>query len=204
MALPENGLGAVVSFSPGNDWYLNVGIGDANGRKTDLDFNSFFDDKDYFTAAEFGWTPDIQGVGQGYYQLTAWDTDGRRTHTQSKQSSGSGFALRFEQFLGEEFMSFVTYSKSSGGATSVRQLATAGIAMLDIGGYQDDIIGVAVGWGQPEDRNLRNQAIAEVFYRMQITDYLQVTPDLQIIKNPSQNRSDDTIGVIGLRLRLDF
>jgi porin len=204
MALPENGVGAVVHISPSDNWYLNVGISDANGRRTDMDFNNAFDDNDQFIAAEIGWTPDIQGYGQGYYQLTVWETDGRRQPNQSSQSSGDGYALRLEQFFGEEFLSFATYSKSSGKASSVRQLATVGIGMLDILGYQEDIVGVAVGWGEPRDGNLRDQYVAEVFYRMQITDYLQVTPDLQIIKNPSQNRSDDTIGVIGLRLRLDF
>ena len=204
ITFPGNGLGAAVSFTPGDDWYLNIGIGDANGRKTKVDFNSFFDDKDYFTAAEFGWTPDIAGYGQGYYQLTVWDTDGRKTHTRVEQSSGRGVALRLEQFLGEEFMFFASYARSSGGAKSVRQLATAGVGILDILGYKDDLIGVAGSWGQPDDRSLRDQYVAEVFYRMQITDFFQVTPDIQVIVKPAQNRDNQAIAVFGLRLRLDF
>ena len=204
IAFPGNGLGAAVSYTHRDDWYLSIGIGDANGRKTKLDFNSFFEDKDYFTAVEVGWTPNIEGYGQGFYQITGWDTDGRKTNTRSEQSSGRGIALRLEQFLGEEFMFFGTYSRSSGGAKSVRQLATAGIGMLDILGYKDDIIGVAVSWGQPEDRSLRDQYVAELFYRMQITDFFQVTPDIQVIVDPARNRDNQAIAVFGLRLRLDF
>lgn len=65
---------------------------------------------------------DVQGYGQGYYQFTVWHTDGRKTHNKSRQSSGKGFSLRFEQCLGEDILPFVTYSRASGGATSVRQL----------------------------------------------------------------------------------
>lgn len=201
---PGNGMGAAMSVAPSDDWYLTVGMGDANGRKTHFGFSSFYDEQDYFTAAEFGLTPRLKGLGQGYYQFTTWHTDGRKTGARPKQSSGKGFSLRFEQFIGEDLLPFVTYSRASGGATSVRQLLTTGIGLRDILGYKDDIIAVAVGWGQPEDRSLRNQTVAELFYRMQISDYLQVTPDIQIIREPSRNRDNDTIGVFGLRVRLVF
>ena len=172
--------------------------------KTHFGFSSFYDEKDYFTAAEFGLTPRLKGLGQGYYQFTGWHTDGRKIHTRSKQSSGKGFALRFEQFIGEDLLPFVTYSRASGGANPVRQLVTAGIGLRDIFGYKEDIVAMAIGWGQPEDRSLRNQTVGELFYRMQISDYLQVTPDIQIIREPSRNRDNDTIGVFGLRVRLVF
>jgi porin len=79
---------------------------------------------------------------------------------------------------------------------------TAGIGLRGIFGNRDDLTGVAVAWGQPEDRSLRNQYVAEVFYRVQLTEYIQVTPDLQLIVEPSKNRENDTIGVLGLRIRI--
>ena len=202
IGFPDNGPGAAVHLSPGKNWHLNLGIGDANARKTD-ESASFFNDRDYFTAMEFGLTPDIAGYGQGFYQVTLWDTDGNRARN-SNDTSGRGVAVRFEQFIGEEFMVYTTYARSTGRARATRQLATAGFGLLDILGYKDDLIGVAMGWGQPRDRSLRDQYVAELFYRIQITDYLQLTPDIQVIVDPSQNRNDDIIGVLGLRLRLDF
>jgi porin len=83
-------------------------------------------------------------------------------------------------------------------------LATAGVSITGLMGNRDDIVGLALAWGQPEDRLLRNQYIAELFYRMQITNNLQLTPDVQLIREPSRNRDNDTIGVFGLRLRLVF
>lgn len=201
---PDNGYGGAISIHPNENWYLRAGFGDANARKTSMAMKSFLQKNDYFTAMEFGLTPTIAGLGQGYYQLTIWHTDGERRRNARDQPSGKGFSIRLEQYLGEDLLPFITYSHSTGNTTAVRQLATAGIGMADILGYKDDIIGVAVGWGQPEDRSLRNQYVAEVFYRLQISDYLQITPDIQVIREPSRNRNNETIGVIGLRMRLVF
>jgi porin len=131
-------------------------------------------------------------------------TDGRDNRNEPDQPSGKGFSLRFEQEIGEGVLPFITYSRASGGATDVRQLVTAGLGLSGIFGNRDDITGVAVAWGQPEDRSLRNQYVAELFYRVQLTEHIQVTPDLQLIAEPSRNRDNDTIGVLGLRMRLLF
>jgi porin len=131
-----------------------------------------------------------------------WHTDGRDNRNEPDQQSGKGFSLRFEQEVGEDVQTFVTYSRASGGAADVRQLATVGIGLSGILYNRDDIAGVAVAWGQPEDRSLRNQYVAELFYRLQLTEHIQVTPDLQLIAEPSKNRDNDTIGVLGLRMRL--
>lgn len=202
VAFPGDGLGAAVNLRMNENWYAVLGTGDANGKRSDIDFSPSHDD--FFSAAEVGYTPEIDGLGQGFYQLTFWDSDGSRETNGRRGSSGNGFALRFEQFLGEKHFLFTSYAKASGRATSVRELATIGFGKMDIFSYQEDLIGLAIGWGKPEDGTLRDQYVGEIFYRMQITDFLQVTPDLQIIVDPSRNKRDDEIIVFGLRLRLDF
>ncbi len=204
IANPDPGWGGAVHLDLDKSWYLITAIGDANARRTSIAANDFYEKKDYFTAAEFGLTPMIAGLGQGSYQFTVWHTDGRNNRNEPNQPSGKGFSLRFEQKIGENILPFVTYSRASGGATDVRQLATAGIGLTGIFGNKDDIAAIAVAWGQPEDRSLRNQYVVEVFYRVQLTDYIQVTPDLQLIAEPSRNRDNDTIGVLGLRMRVQF
>jgi len=114
----------------------------------------------------------------------------------------SSVAVRFEQKIRDTALPFITYSRASGGATGVRQLVTAGLGLKGIIGNRSDISGVAVAWGQPENRSLRNQYVAELFYRVQLTDSIQVTPDLQLIVEPSRNRYNDAIGVLGLRMRI--
>jgi len=199
---PDPGWGGAVNLDLHKGWYLITAIGDANGSRTSMAANDFYDENDYFTAAEFGLTPNIAGLGQGSYQFMLWRTDGRDNRNEPDQPSGKGFSLRFEQEIGAGILPFITYSRASGGATDVRQLATAGIGLSGIPGNRGDITGVAVAWGQPEDRSLRNQYVAELFYRLQLTDNIQLTPDIQLIAEPSRNRDNDMIGVLGLRMRI--
>ena len=204
LANPDPGWGGAVHLDLDKGWYLITAVGDANARRTSIAANDFYDKNDYFTAAEFGLTPMLAGLGQGYYQFTVWHTDGSDNGNEPNQSSGKGVSLRFEQEIGEDILPFVSYARASGSATDVRQLVTAGIGLTGIVGNRDDIVGIAVAWGQPKDRSLRNQYVPEVFYRVQLTDYIQVTPDLQLITKPSRNRDNDMIGVLGLRMRIIF
>lgn len=193
-----------IHLAPREQWYLMLGIGDANGDREEMSFGSFFDEQDYFSAAEFGFTPELEGVGQGYYQFTVWHSDGPEQRPGQDRKDGDGFSVRFEQFFGDNLMPFLTYARASGKAVALRQLLTAGVGFANILGYQDDVIAIGWSWGQPDDRSLQNQQTTEVFYRLQISDQFQVTPNIQWIREPSRNRDDDDIGVIGLRLRFDF
>jgi porin len=42
----------------------------------------------------------------------------------------------------------------------------------------------------------------ELFYRINLTEQFTVTPDIQLVKNPAQNPTEDTIWVFGIRARL--
>ena len=42
----------------------------------------------------------------------------------------------------------------------------------------------------------------EVFYRLQLSENLAITPDIQFIINPALNPDDKTVWVLGLRARL--
>jgi carbohydrate-selective porin OprB len=44
----------------------------------------------------------------------------------------------------------------------------------------------------------------ETFYRLQVTDAVQLSPDLQLVFNPANNSRDDFIAVLGARLRFQF
>ena len=42
----------------------------------------------------------------------------------------------------------------------------------------------------------------EAFYRLQLSDELAITPDVQLLWNPALNPEEDLIWVFGLRARL--
>lgn len=61
-----------------------------------------------------------------------------------------------------------------------------------------------MGWVNPTDSALDDEYVAEVFYRIQLTRNAQLTPDLQLIANPSNAPDDDLLGIFGVRLRTAF
>ncbi|MGB6846643.1 MAG: carbohydrate porin, partial [Thermoanaerobaculia bacterium] len=69
----------------------------------------------------------------------------------------------------------------------------------------NDLFGIATSWGAPVEPDTDAQMTSEVFYRLQMTDQLQVTPALQVTHNPSFNDLKSTIYVGSvLRMRLAF
>ena len=67
-----------------------------------------------------------------------------------------------------------------------------------------DVAGIGVRWGKPADGALRDQFTSEFFYRFQLTQFLAITPDVQIIVDPALNPSEDVLALFGIRMRAAF
>jgi porin len=46
--------------------------------------------------------------------------------------------------------------------------------------------------------------VAELFYMLQLTQRLAITPDVQVVVDPPLNSDEGVIGVFGMRGRLSF
>lgn len=67
----------------------------------------------------------------------------------------------------------------------------------------NDLVGLAVNWGRAPG-NPRDQYTLELFYRYDVTDFLQFTPSFQYVANPANDPETDDILVFGVRLRAHF
>ena len=65
-------------------------------------------------------------------------------------------------------------------------------------------LGLATSWGSPPELALRDQVTTELVYRLQVTQNLSLTPNLQVCFQPSYNPAEDWISVVGLRMRSVF
>jgi porin len=217
---PSFGLGVAFRAQPTKDIYILAGIHDANGTPSDVGFDTFFNDREYFTAFEVGLAPGyLSGRRESFfdgsdYHLTIWHTDARK---KIGRPSGHGFLLSAEQPIGDQIL-FARYGYADGRVTPVGQMAAAGIAFTNMLDEKDDVIGLGVGWGRNNLGSIMiddgtgniikinadglNQYTVETFYRIQFTPRLSITADAQVIVNPSLNVDKDSIGYFGLRLRL--
>ena len=74
-----------------------------------------------------------------------------------------------------------------------------GVACNGAFGWAQDTVGLAFGVGKPSAAGVDAQFTFEFYSRMQITKRLSLTPDIQIIANPSSNPERDLLAVLGLR-----
>ena len=117
---------------------------------------------------------------------------------------GWGAAFYLVRYLGERWMPFVRGGYANDGGTLMETSVSAGV------GYdvvpKSDLLAFGFNWGRPNGNTfgsgLSDQYAMELFYRMNLTEQFTVTPDIQLVKNPAQNPTEDTIWVFGIRARL--
>jgi porin len=85
----------------------------------------------------------------------------------------------------------LTAGWSDGAAPIYNRTATVGVGCLIR--KWSDVFGVGLNWGQPPDPSLSEQWTAEIFYRMQLSQNLQLTRSLQYLKDPALNPEHSSI-----------
>jgi porin len=225
LASPWTGFGNLV-FSTGsatiglpNDATLGAGVGgyiteniyaigsltDANADPTDPfeGFDTFFNDFETFKSLEIGWTTGRDELLLNNVHVTFWHVDER---DDAGTPSGWGVNVSASAWIDERWLPFVRGGWAEDGGSLLEASVSAGF------GYQrergGDVLGVGLNWGRPNrdtfGTDLGDQYTAEVFYRWQVTQNVQLTPSVQVLVDPALNPDDDVIGVFGVRARVAF
>lgn len=200
VAFPGPGFAAAAQIKPTPWLYIDGGITDANGKATVGNFVGFFEDAEYLTFGEAGLTPTIDGLGSGRYRLAFWHIDDR---DDAGTPHDQGFSLSCDQDLGETFLVFFRYGHADGDVTRITDSVQGGVSIKDVLG-KDNLFGIAAAWSRPENNDLRDEKVVEVFQRFQITDTAQFTIGAETIFEPSNAPDDDVLGVFSARLRISF
>lgn len=196
------GLGAAASFTPTNWLYLRAGFVDGN---TNLEYPQWdtFKKTDYVYVAEIGFTPKIEGWGQGTYFISPFYADKPNKADLGKQ--GEGVAFGFEQELPIDAAVFGRGSVAKKRHAALQWWGGGGIVFTKPFGFDRDKIGIAVGVGHPDDPSFREPTyLAETYWRFQLTERLEFSPDMQFHIRPAKNRGRDVVFVGGLRMMVRF
>ncbi len=202
IAFPANGLGFNLRYWPDPRLYVDAGLADANGnpdRKPNDSIDSFLQGH-YFEAVEIGFVPDMKTVspalGEGHYRLMGWHTAEASDH-----GAGSGVALSVDQELPNQMVPFIRmgYCPAGAGRTSTEvDWGVVSVAPLE---RSSDRLGFGATWAKPTAPSTHDQFAFELFYRAQMVDGFQITPDAEFIINPALNPNSNFQAVFGLRVR---
>ena len=198
IALPGDAtLGLSGATMLGEEFFVIGGIADMNSEPTDPleTFDSFFNDNKYFTSVEFGWTDSQEQIYTDNVHLTVWHAD--ESEIQGTDD-GWGVNVSASRLFGK-WLPFVRGGYSEDAGALFEKSISAGVGYMGLG---DDgaTIGLATNWGEVEGEV--DQWISEVYYLWPILTQLEVTFNLQWIRDPAFNNEKDNLAVAGLRMRL--
>jgi porin len=186
-----------------------VGMEDTNSDPTDAGdgFDTFFSDHEYFKHLEFGQTTARDRAYSDNLHVTLWQADERKA---AATPDGWGVVGSYTRYIDQTFMPFLRAGYAEDGGSFLQKSVSAGLGYRPQtpGDTSHDLLGVGLNWGQPNETvfgsNLKDQYTGELFYRLQLTREIALTPDLQWIIDPALNPAENSIVVWGLRARMAF
>ena len=207
MGLPDDGVLALsVGHMLTDNIYVIGGIADANGKSDDIldGFNTAFDESEYFTSIELGWTASKDQIYTDNVHVTFWDFGENTRHSNATGEGGRGVNVSASWFATDNIMPFVRGGISEGDVALYDKSLSVGFGYFGLG-KPENTLGAAVNWSETNETAFGGdeQITAEVFYNMQFGKHLQITPDIQFIKDPAFS-SEDSAVVFGVRAKISL
>jgi porin len=222
---PDYGLGIAVHYSPSVPWYLSAAVADAQADIRETGFATTFQGPDYFFyILETGITPELDSANgplQGAYRAGIWyDPQPKANFDASKnRRDDTGLYLSCDQLLlkentdekdGQGLGVFFRYGYADGKRNDITNFWSIGFQYQGLfEGRDEDVLGVGFSQGifsNSADTTYNDdyENAFELYYNMQITEWLNISPAVQYIANPGGNQAVSDTVVLGLRAQMIF
>ena len=190
--------------------YLIAGFEDMRSDPNDpfKGFETFVSDHEYFKHIELGWAASQDAYDLDNWHLTLWHSDER---DEEGVENGWGAVVSFSHTVGNHWLLFARAGYAEGGGSLLQTSVSAGAGYTP-GGLQvlgsGSQLGFGFNWGRPNEAvfgsGLDDQYALEMYYRIQVTKELAITPSVQLLIHPALNPQEDTTWVGGARMRFAF
>lgn len=220
---PDYGIGATVYVEPIDGIYFSAGTVDAQADGRETGFNTAFHDEDYwFAIFETGlagqWSmPWSSRKLPGAYRVGFWydPQDKERLVTGTTKRDDMGLYLSFDQALFYEndiddqgLGAFFRYGWADRDVSDFTCFWSTGLQYVGpIPCRDEDVIGIGYANGKrgaSPDATAHREQVWEVYYDAKLTPWLNLTPNLQVIKNPGLRDNITDAIVIGVRAQMSF
>jgi len=191
-SFPDNGLGLMLRAEPADWLYVHFTLSDSDAVSTYSPFKTI--NGHWLYAGEVGYRPTVPNLGPGVYRLMVYQRD-------LESADEFGWSLSADQNLSDHYGVFLRYGGNDGGINAIRHLVSAGLSFLQPFGRANDQAGLAASYTHPTDNDLRDEYSGETYYRLQLTEGIELSGSAQVVVDPSAG-NQDVVGVWGLRLRI--
>jgi len=221
---PDPGLGVAVFLEPAAWLGVGIGVYDGGPNGGTWGFDAFDAEGGTFGITELALrTPALPGIRKpGVYRIGGWlNTENVDEITGDPDphtfSGNHGLYVICDQLLLEErpgeedsqgLAAFGQLSWAPGDRNELERYFGAGLVYTGaMPGRDLDLLGLGVAHAVFSDRvrdldDVTHETVVELFYRAQLTPWLALEPDLQLIVNPG-GHGDDSL-VLGLRFTVDL
>ena len=212
---PDNGIGVVVYYQPLEWFYVCAGAADqqADVRTTGLN-TAFHDEQYYFTIAETGVAPQIDspnGPLQGIYRVGVWYDAPKDTLDGMATQDDIGFYVTVDQAAFRENQDddqglalFGRYGFANEDVSQVEHFWSIGAQYQGLIPSRDnDILGIGYSYGQLSNQGgftENSEIVREIYYNIEVTPFLRITPGLQLINNAGGVDANATVASVRAQL----
>ena len=218
-------LAVVLSYEPGESWYIMGGAADAQADGRETGFRTAFHKEDYFLyMLETGLKPGLEspkGTLHGTYRIGLWNDPQPKANSDSVKNyrDDVGFYLSCDQMLAKEnnqaednqgLGAFVRYGYADSKKNDINNFWSVGFQYQGLmEGRDEDVFGAGYACGifsnsasatYPEDY----ESALELYYSIQFTPWLNMSPSVQYITNPGGSNMISDAVVVGLRAQMLF
>ncbi|NER08889.1 porin [Muriicola jejuensis] len=199
---PDGSLGLMVSAWLTDNIYVIGGLIDANGSAKEFykSFDTFFTEFETLKTFEVGFTPNPEMPILQNVHVTLWQVD-----ETTSAPSGWGLSGSISWELGNKLFPFLRGGWANDGGSFFTASVSAGIGYNVIG---SNVFGLGLNWNQPNKNlfgpGLKDQYLSEIFYKLQVSNHVEFTPNLQFIINPALNTNANFTTIFGGRARINI
>lgn len=198
---PIAALGIDTTVQLTDDLQVSFLLADADGYPFYPDFKSF--GRRFVYVPGFVYSPEICGLGKGRYEVNFSHIE-RTERFGGEGPASSVWLFSFQQELSPKLATFFRFGTGDGKRTIVQQSLATGVVFTQAFGFNNDWLGLGFIWQDPSDNTRQDDYGMETFWRFQLTENIQITPDLQVYFDPSQSVSSDAQAAFGLRVGMYF
>jgi len=198
---PIAAMGVDTTVHLTDDLQVSFLLADADGYPFYPDVKSF--GRRFVYVPGFVYAPEIDGLGKGRYEVNFSHVE-RTERFGGEGPSSSVWLFSFQQELSPKLAAFLRFGTGDGRRTAVQQSLATGVVLTQFLGYNQDWLGVGFTWQDPSDSTRADDYGVEMFWRLQLTENIRVTPDVQVYFDPSQNPRRDIEAAFGLRVGIYF
>jgi porin len=199
LTIPSDGTyagGAALEYQASKHIYIHaVTVDTEGGQQRNL---KTLVDKKYMNAIELGWKEGSPTQQEHIFRFLIWRDD------TATQGSGAGFGFGSDYELKNGWVPFGRIGIATDSGSSVKRLVDAGLVHVRPFGRRGDMFGASINFTDPSHGAKHHETLFESFYRVRVTQSLELGPDLEVSIHPTNSPMQYSTVLLGARMKIIF